>query len=41
MRNNKKFIVAMACMMAMGLTACGGNNSNIDNDIQEVIRCLE
>jgi len=36
MRNNKKFIVAMACMMAMGLTACGGNNSNIDNDIQEV-----
>ena len=23
MRNNKRFIAAMACVMVMGLTACG------------------
>lgn len=36
MRNNKRFIVAMACMMAMVLTACGGGNDNTANDIQQV-----
>lgn len=36
MRNNKKFIVAMACIMAMGLTACGCGNDNTANDIQQV-----
>lgn len=36
MRNNKRFIAAMACVMVMGLTACGSGDDNAANNIQQV-----
>lgn len=30
MRNNKRFIVAIACVIIMGLTACGSGDDNAD-----------
>ena len=35
MRKNKRFVAAMACVMVMGLTACGGGDDNAANDIQQ------
>lgn len=36
MRNNKRFIAAMACVMVMGLTACGSGDDNAAKNIQQV-----
>lgn len=36
MKNNKRFIAAMACVMVMGLTACGNEDDNTANEIQQI-----
>lgn len=35
MKNDKRFIAAMACVMVMGLTACGSGDDSAANDIQQ------
>lgn len=35
MKNDKRFIAAMACVMVMGLTACGSGDDSTANDIQQ------
>ncbi len=34
MKNNKRFIATMACVMVMGLTACGSGDDNADGGFQ-------
>ncbi|MBD5543397.1 MAG: hypothetical protein HDR01_03910 [Lachnospiraceae bacterium] len=36
MRNKKRFIAAIACVMVIGLTACGNRDDNATNNIQQV-----
>lgn len=35
MKNDKRFIAAMACVMVMGLAACGSGDDSTANDIQQ------
>ena len=36
MKNNKRFIAAIACVMVIGLTACGNGDDNTANEIQQI-----